>query len=105
SLEQADAYQVEQNDAGQRVLVCNVPSVSIRYTARVTNPALWSPLFQEFYVAKLAHQLCYGITAKGDLAKLLWDKTEVIRKRAVARDGTEGRRKLTFLTSILTDRR
>ncbi len=104
SLSRNSSYSIEQNELGQRVLLAQESTCSIVYTARIANPALWSPLFREWYEAYLAHALCYGITSKADLAKLLWDKATAIGKKAKARDGQEGRRTTeAILTGSLTD--
>lgn len=105
NLHTQDAYSIELNAAGQRVLLTTAAAVSIVYTARIANPALWSPAFRAWYVARLAHELCYGVTAKGDLAKMLWDKSEVLRKKALALDGQEGRRNESISTDLLVRNR
>ena len=102
-LDSTAAYSIEENAAGQRVLLCNASTVSIVYTARVFNPALWSPLFREWYAARLAHELAYGTTAKAEHAENLLKKSEFIGKKAKARDGQEGRRSNEpFLSDVLT---
>ena len=102
SLDQDASYSIELNDADQKVLLCDDSTVSIVYTARIINPTLWSPLFKQAYIAQLAHEFCYGITAKADLSNMLLGKAEKVSKNSKAKDGQEGKKGESYLSDVLT---
>jgi hypothetical protein len=102
SLDATVPYQIEQAATGQRVLTTTAETVSIRYTARVTDSSLWDPLFRMGYANRLAAELAYPISSKAEFAETLWRKTETRLRRAKAVDGLEGRAQKRFLSDALT---
>lgn len=52
----------------QKVILCNVPNAICIYTAQVTDPTVWEPLFIETLAAALARRMAVGLSGP-DMAK------------------------------------
>jgi hypothetical protein len=55
-------WQIEQHDGALAILTNDGTSLSVRYIARVTNPALFDPAFVEMLACKIAWHCCEKIT-------------------------------------------
>jgi len=78
-------------DGKQRtVVLTNVPDALFVYTARVTNPALFDPLFTEALVTSLASELAIPLAGAPGLASGLAQKANQIIMEARVADANEG---------------
>jgi hypothetical protein len=75
--------------------------IGISYTAYVTNPRLWSPLFTEGLVTELAYQASFTITSSQSRAQALENEREVAWRKAKARDGQSQKRLKRLLSNEL----
>lgn len=75
--------------------------VGITYTAYVTNPRLWSPLFTEALVTELAYQSSFSITSSQSRAQALETEREIAWRKAKARDGQSQKRLQRLLSNTL----
>jgi hypothetical protein len=65
--------------------------VGVVYTAYVTDPRRWSPLFTEALVTELAALAAYPVTRNATLQQGLQQEAEIKWRKARSRDGQEGR--------------
>lgn len=85
------AWKVEANPTTSgRVILCDENTLAIKYTAYITDPAQFDPLFVEALVSRLACRLAIPIKADSALAKTYW--ALYLSKLSEARtfDGMEG---------------
>jgi hypothetical protein len=86
-----------------RTLVTDDINVKIKYLARVTDLAAWSPGFKRYFVRKLAEAIAYPITQTPSVAQDMGQLAEQAWLRAKAVDGLEGpaqQRVSTALTEV-----
>lgn len=83
-------YRVESADGGKRLLLCNEASVNIEYVAKITDVALFDPLFVEALALRLAMAMCMRITENATLYRGLQDEYRVLLTEARMTDATEG---------------
>lgn len=75
---------------GKKILT-NDGEVFIRYTARITNPDIWDPIFYQCVSAWLASKLANAITKDHKKATaLLQQAVDILLPLAAAVDGQEG---------------
>ena len=66
-LEERIPFAIELNDdADARILLTDKDEPELIYTARVTLPGIWSPLFADALAWKMAVDLSIGLPNKGD---------------------------------------
>lgn len=65
-------FRIESSrDLKSRVLLSNYPDAELVYTARITEPPRWDPLFAEALAMKLASDLAFGLAKKPALGSEL----------------------------------
>ena len=115
-----DLLQVEETTLDEEVpwrresLYCSTTSVytniivtdscsplNIVYSAYVTNPALWTPLFTEALVTELAYQASFSLTASQSRLDGLEKERDRAWRAAKARDGQENRTLKRWLSDSL----
>ena len=107
TLDEAEAWRVESlycstTDVYTNIIVTDSCSpLGIVYSAYVTNPRLWKPLFTEALVTELAYQATFTITASQSRVDGLARERERAWSKAKARDGQEGRPLKRFLSDVL----
>ena len=55
-------WHIERHDGGLAILTNDGDTLEVRYIAKVTNPALFDPLFVEMLACKIAWHCCEDIT-------------------------------------------
>lgn len=73
-----------------RALLCNEPSVSIEYIARITDVALFSALFVDTLAARLAAEIAISMTDNQAAAKTMMDFYAAKLAEARTMDAQEG---------------
>jgi hypothetical protein len=73
-----------------RVLYSDQGSVSIVYTARVTDLGVWAPLALQVLVKLLASRLAKVLTGQNSLAQLKFQEAVALLPEARSADGREG---------------
>jgi len=63
-------------------LLCNHDPIEIRYTARITDTAKWSPEFTDAFCAALASEVEMAVTGRADIAAALEQKSQAIIQQA-----------------------
>lgn len=81
-------YELQHVD-GTRVLVANTEPVYCRYTRRVTDPELMTPLFREAFELLLAARMAFDLTAAGSRVGELEALATRSFNRAASRDAME----------------
>lgn len=61
-------YKIEDNK-----LLCNEPSISLKYIARIEDTTKFTPLFADTLAAALAWRLAYPITQSSSVVSAMWD--------------------------------
>jgi hypothetical protein len=84
------AGDVDSNGNQINVVLTNQYQAIGVYTQRITNPALFSPLFVQALVAACAAKLAMSLTGDKDLAKLKFAEANAWITQARATDGNEG---------------
>jgi hypothetical protein len=83
-----------QGLVSQTVILTNQPNSALVYTALITYPDQWDPLFQQAFVSLLACMVVIPLVADRKLAMALRNEQIAIAKRALdearVRDGDEG---------------
>lgn len=80
-------FEFELNDGGTAmVLATNQEDAELIYTARVTNPVLWTSYFVSALAARLAIQLGLALRKSPQFGALLADRYRVVLASAVAMD-------------------
>ena len=98
-----ETYQTADGTATYRVILANVSTLEIRYTARVTSPTLWDALFGDGMVHELARRVSYAITRDATLTESLRQAALLKWRDARSVDGVEGRRLKQWLSSSFTE--
>jgi len=73
-----------------RVLLTNESTASIRYIARLSDPAQFDPLFVEALSTRLASEMAYALTGNAELVKVLSQVYGDKLAEAAQRDAAEG---------------
>lgn len=85
------SFSLETNADGNRILLTDEDSVSLVYSARVTDPAKFDPLFIDVLVLKLALKLLTPLAGSDKvIRKELTDELFVVMGRVRALDRNEG---------------
>ena len=63
-------------------LLCNAGSVSIRYTARITDTGAWEPAFEDAFCAALAGEIAAAVTGEPQLLQMLEQRAQLSIDRA-----------------------
>lgn len=74
---------------GRRVLADAAPPLSLAYAARVTDPALYPPLFLEALSSRLAADLAEPLTQSGTMGEAKMREHRLILSEARSRDAQE----------------
>ena len=98
-----ETYQTADATATYRVILANVSTLEIRYTARVTSPTLWDALFGDGLVHELAARTSYAITRNATLTESLRQAALLKWRDARSVDGVEGRRLKQWLSTSFTE--
>lgn len=107
TLDEQEPWQLQSFFCGTAnvytdILVTDTCSpVGITYSAFVTNPRLWSPLFTEYFVLDLAYQSSFSITASQSRVDGIARDLEKTERKAKARDGQSQRRLNRLLSNVL----
>lgn len=81
----APGFAIEASDDGlSKVLLCNLEVPELRYTARITDPKQFSPLFTEALVARLAAELAPPLQKGWALRQQYMGEYEAARSKAAA---------------------
>lgn len=91
------AVGTDINGNAQSVILTNQYQAIGVYTMRVSNPALWGPLFSEALVQALAAKLAVPLTGQVALANTKFAQANSVVVQARASDGNEG---LTIIDNI-----
>lgn len=75
---------------GQFIVTDEAAPLNIKYIARITDTALFDPLFTAALTLRVAAEIAYGKTQIQSLAKGLWDKFLLVAAGARSIDGLEG---------------
>jgi hypothetical protein len=83
-------YEVGGDETGTaRVILTNAPEATATFTAKITLPALFDPLFTDALVMLLASRITPRLTAKYDVQKMLYQLYLATVRGAAARDANE----------------
>lgn len=96
---QLNGYEVYQSDGRFEIeggrMMTNCETAQIRYIARVTDGALFPPLFAEALALKLATRLAKPITGSAsEVERLLTEYERITKPLAMRMDAAEGRPKV-----------
>lgn len=84
-------FRIESSrDLKSRVLLSNYAEAELVYTAKVTEPVRWDPLFAEAVAMKMAADLAFGIAKKPALGEALTRAFFIALNAAGAADGGHG---------------
>jgi hypothetical protein len=83
-------FNVGMDRFNTRVLYSDQGSVSIVYTARVTDLGVWAPLALQILVKLLASRLAKVLTGQNSLAQLKFQEAVALLPEARSADGREG---------------
>ena len=72
--------ELDSDTGANFLLLTNQPSAQLAYTAQVTNPGLWSPMFVQAMAWRVALDLILSLPVKPQLARQVEDKAN----RAIA---------------------
>lgn len=74
-----------------RVILCNFDApLKFRYTARITDPAVFDPLFVEAFACKLAEEAAEALTQSRGKRELAMIQYKTAIRKARAKDAMEG---------------
>jgi len=99
-------YEMRSATAGEtRVLCCDVPNVTAVYTAKVTDPTKWSPLFCDALSWLLAHELAMPMSVKPELQQAFFRNAQMAIGEAAAQAFREQREDFPLDSEFILERR
>lgn len=81
-------FQLAYNGTG-RVIYCNTPSVEAIYTAQVTDPTLFDPIFTSALALFLAAEIAMPLAVKPDIQAMLKQAYTQMMNTAAVADASE----------------
>jgi len=75
---------------GVRCIMIDSATCYLKYVARVTDEALFDPLFTEAFASKLAAEIAYALTQDLNLYNSLLGRYQLVLRRAKSIDSQEG---------------
>mgnify|MGYP001587811653 FL=1 len=100
---EVETYVTADETASYRVILANISTLEIRYTARIESPTLWDALFGGAFVHELARRVAYAITRNATLVESLRVEARDLWRDARSVDGVEGRRLKQWLSTSFTE--
>jgi hypothetical protein len=98
-------FTIETDAAAQlRLLLTDEPAVKVRYTARITDPALFDAEFVQAFGTHLAAEMAYPLTESREVAKDMRAKYEALVNRAATTDAQEGSTQVADINVLLEAR-
>lgn len=78
------------SEGSQRVIYTNQQQAELVYTARITDPTLFDPIFESALSYLIASEVAMPLTVKESVAKQARDAYERVKSQAAAHSANEG---------------
>lgn len=94
-----------RSDDAAKVILTDMGNAKLVYTARITNPNMFSSLFVEAFSYKLAGLLAFPVIRKSSVSQAMNQAAEYLMGQAAARNYNEGQRDDRPESTLVTARR
>lgn len=92
------------SEGSQRVIYTDQPQAELVYTARITDPTLFDPIFESALSYLIASEVAMPLTVKESVAKQARDAYERVKSQAAAHSTNEGFEGVEPESSLITER-
>jgi hypothetical protein len=94
-----------QGNVTGKVIVCNEPLISIRYTGRIEDVTLWDASFTDYVAMSLAAQMAQPLTETASLSEKFTKMAAEMLSHARSADSQEGSTKQADINTLVDVRR